>query len=602
MTDAAVRQALQLGHACLSEGRLDEAEASYQRVLRAAPGDPAATHFLGAVALRRGEFDTAIGLMRESVAAAPREVTFLVNLGVALVAARRFAEAIEVQSRAISLQGARPLPDTYTTLGNCYYELERVGEAETAYRKEVELHPGNGAGWCNLGVALSETGRMAEAVACCRRAIALEPGNSRLWDVLLVLLPCDPASDAGAIRAEHRKWAERFAAPLGRDIIPHANERTPGRRIRVGYVSPNLRTHVVGYSLLPILAGHDRGRFEVFCYSDDRHPDEITRRLRGHADVWRETFMLDDARFAAQVRADRIDVLVDLAVHMGGNRLLAFARKPAPVQVTYVGYAGTTGLPAMDWRVTDVHMDPPGAAADGPEQLLRLPHCYWAYRPADAAPNDPPGEPPCLGNGHVTFGSFNNFRKVSGPVLAAWAGVMNAVPGSRLVVTVLGGEANTHLLDTLERHGVSRGRVRLLPRQRAAEYFRLYGRVDVSLDPFPYNGGITSLDSLWMGVPFVTLAGDRAVGRAGASLLANVGLADLVTRTVDDYVARNAALARDTRRLAGLRASLRGRLGRSPLMDEAQFTRDFERLLAFAWEQWRGGRPAAGHGTPTPVP
>jgi predicted O-linked N-acetylglucosamine transferase (SPINDLY family) len=594
MSDAEVNHALRLGHAHLSKGRLDEAESAYRQVLSGAPNHPAATHFLGAVALRRGHLDVAIELMRRSVAAAPREVTFLVNLGVALVAARRFAEAIDVQTRAIALQGPRPLPDTYTSLGNCYYELERVAEAEAAYRKEVALHPDNGVGWCNLGVTLSETGRMTEAVACYRRAIALEPDEPRLWDSLLSLLPCDPGSDADAIRVEHRRWAERFAARLGRAFQPHANDRTPGRRLRVGYVSPNLRTHVVGRSLLPILEHHDRGRFEVFCYSDDRHPDDMTQRLRAHADLWRETFLLDDAQLAHQVRGDGIDVLVDLAVHMGGNRLLAFARRPAPVQVTYVGYAGTTGLPAMDWRITDVHMDPPGAAADGPEDLLRLSNCYWAYRPADAAPQVLPGALPCAANGFVTFGSFNNFRKVSEPVLAAWAGVLNGVPGSMLIVTLLGGETNTHLLDTLERFGVSRGRVRLLPRQRAADYFRLYARVDVSLDPFPYNGGITGLDSLWMGVPFVTLAGDRAVGRAGLSLLTNVGLTDLVTHSVDDYVARNVALARDTGRLAGLRSTLRGRLQQSPLMDEVRFTRDFERLLSEAWERWRSAPAAVG--------
>jgi predicted O-linked N-acetylglucosamine transferase (SPINDLY family) len=255
--------------------------------------------------------------------------------------------------------------------------------------------------------------------------------------------------------------------------------------------------------------------------------------------------------------------------------------------VTYVGYAATTGLGTMGYRVTDPHMEPPDSPSDGPEALLRLPTCYWAYRPAEAGRTMPVGDPPVRRNGFVTFGSFNNFSKVNGHVIDAWARILGGVPGSRLLVVVRGGEENAHLVQAFESRGVGRDRVRLLPRQSSEAYFRLHNEVDVSLDPFPYNGGITGLDSAWMGVPFVTLAGDRAVGRAGLSILTNLGLGELVSRGVDDYVRRTVELARDEDRLARLRASLRERCKGSPLMNEVGFVRAFETLLATAWEAWR---------------
>jgi predicted O-linked N-acetylglucosamine transferase (SPINDLY family) len=404
---------------------------------------------------------------------------------------------------------------------------------------------------------------------------------------LLSLLHFDPPADDRTILDEHERWVLRFASVAPHPVAGHVNDRNAGRRIRVGYVSPNFRAHVVAYSMIPILGHHDRDRFEVFCYSDNPTPDAITERVRSQSDVWRQTAGWDDAAFARLVRDDQIDVLVDLTLHMSNNRMLAFARKPAPVQITYVGYAATTGLPQMDYRLTDVYMDPVHAPSGGPERLLRLPHCYWAYRPSDAGQGAAVGAPPLSANGYVTFGSLNNFRKVNGGVIDAWARVLAGVPGAQLLAVLPGGPENSHVLDEFERRGVSAGRVRLLPRQSQAEYFERYGEVDISLDPFHYNGGITGLDSLWMGVPFVTLAGNRAVGRAGASLLTNVGLPELITTTTDEYVARIISLATDHTRLAELRARLRDRLRSSPLMDEAGFTRDFERLLVSAWEHWR---------------
>ncbi|MDB5356761.1 MAG: repeat-containing protein [Phycisphaerales bacterium] len=582
MSAVTVPQAVQLGNRHYVAGRLAEAEAMYRWVLQASPRHHVALHYLGAIALQRRQVGIAIDLMRQSIAEAPNVADYHSNMGLALVAAKRFEEALASQRRVIALAPAAP--EAYSDLANTLVELGRTEEAIENYRKELSLRPAAGKIWSNLGWTLAETGRIAEAIACYRRGIASLPENAALHGNLLTLVQFDPTTSAAEIQEEHRKWSAKHAAPLAREIRPHSNDRTPGRRLRIGYVTADFREHVVGRSLLPVLANHDKGCFEVYCYSGSVTHDDMTRQIRSHADVWRDTGDLNDAQLAEQIRQDRIDVLVDLTLHMANSRMLTFARKPAPVQITYVGYAASTGLPAMDYRVTDVHLDPPGRASDGPERLLRLPHCYWAYRPPAQAPEV--GPLPALRNGYVTFGSFNSFRKVNPGVIGTWAQLLRELPNSRLMLLLAGGNANTHVLSLFEHHGIRREQIQLLHLRPLDAYFRLYHDVDISLDPFPYNGGITSLDSLWMGVPFVTLAGERAVGRAGLSLLTNVGLTDLIAQSAGEYVQTTLHLARDTSRLEHYRQSLRTRLAGTALMNEKQFTCDLEALYAEAWNHW----------------
>ena len=581
------RELIAGGHAHYRAGRFEQAREAYRAALGVAPDDAEALHYVGVMELHDGQTDAAIELIRRAIALVPGKATYHANLGLALYAAHRFDEAAAAQGRAIELSGEKVRPDAFNSLGSSLFALERMNEAIGAYRREIALHPGNAAAWSNLGTALAETGRIAEALDCYRRAVALNPGDSLTHGNLLMLLHFDPASNAEDVRIEHAAWAKRHADPLAAEIRPHGNTRAAGRRLRVGYVSPDLRGHVVGHSLLPILANHDRGKFEVFCYSDSGRQDDVTAALRGYADVWRDTGRSSDAALAELVRDDRIDVLVDLTLHMSNNRMLTFARKPAPVQVTYLGYAASTGLAGMDYRVSDVHMDPPGEQADGPEGLLRLPECYWAYRPPGAAAGLAVGPVPVVRNGFVTFGSFNNFRKVNVVTVAAWAGVLREVPDAKLLIVLNGGEENTHVHGWFAARGIDPGRVRLLPRQNLEAYFRLHDEIDIALDPFPYNGGVTTLNAIWMGVPTVALAGDRAVGRAGASILRNLGLPELVAPNLGEYVRGLAGLARDVARLVSLRETLRERLRASPLMDEAGFTRELEKLYAGAWERWR---------------
>src|SRR5208282_4692744 len=337
---------------------------------------------------------------------------------------------------------------------------------------------------------------------------------------------------------------------------PHANDPDPERRLRVGYVSPDFRRHPVGLFLLPLLEAHDRGRVEVFCYSSVSAPDDITQQCLNHADCWRDAAALDDETLAALIRADRIDVLVDLSAHIAGNRLLVFARKPAPVQATYLAYCSTTGLQTIDYRLTDPYLDTPGqAGAAYAEQSVWLEDTYWCYRPVIELP--PPGPLPAVGTGYVTFGCLNNFCKASPPCLSVWRDLLQTVPGSHLLLCAHRG-AHRDRLRGFFAAAVDPQRVEFVGVSLLPEYFRLYDRIDIALDPFPYSGGTTTCDALWMGVPVVSLAGKTAVGRAGLSILTNAGLPDLVAGSIDDYLRIAASLANDLARLDGLRTGLRG--------------------------------------------
>jgi predicted O-linked N-acetylglucosamine transferase (SPINDLY family) len=373
---------------------------------------------------------------------------------------------------------------------------------------------------------------------------------------------------------------------------PRAGERSADRRLRVGYVSPGFGAGATGLFLLPLLEAHDHQRHEIVCYSSVRTPDAITERCRAQADVWRSVTNVSDERLADIIRQDRIDILVDLTMHSADNRLLVFARKPAPVQVTYLAYAGTTGLDSMDYRLTDPYLDPLAAmkASDQPiysEESIRLPETYWCYRPLIETPAV--NALPALLTGHITFGCLNTFAKVTAPTLAAWTGLLRAMPEARLLLHIRPGKGRDRVRDLFAQGGISPERVTFAGWLPMAGYFQLYQHIDVALDPFPYGGGATTCDALWMGVPVVSLAGQTAVGRGGLSILSNLGLADLVARDVEQYVRIACELAGDLPRLSGLRATLRERMQNSPLMDAPRFARHVEAAYREMWRRWCAG-------------
>ena len=423
-----------------------------------------------------------------------------------------------------------------------------------------------------LGVALLRGGRLDEAIGALREAAAAKPGDAAYASDVVFHLHFHPAHHGAAILAEARAW-DRAHGDGAVERVAFERTRAPGRRLRVGYVSPNFRRHCQAFFLFPLLAHHDHDRFEIHCYSDVARPDEWTGRLLALADHAYGVSGMSHAALAERIAADGIDVLVDLTMHMADGRLPVFARRPAPVQVCWLAYPGTTGLAAMDYRVTDPYLDPDDA---GPyaERPLVLPETFWCYDPLEVLPA--PGSLPARERGRVTFGSLNNVLKVHEGVVDVWARVLRSVPRSTITLLAPVGDARGATLARFEARGVAPERVRFVEYQARQAYLETYLGIDVALDTFPYNGHTTSLDALWMGVPVVTLVGPTVVGRAGLSQAMNLGLPELVARDADRFVEVAVGLSTDLERLASLRHELRGRMERSPLMDAGRFARNLE--------------------------
>jgi predicted O-linked N-acetylglucosamine transferase (SPINDLY family) len=552
MANLSIQQALQLAWQHQAAGQLAQAEQICQQVLNREPRHVEALNLYALVAGAAGRADLAMDLIHRAVAADPSQPGTHINLGVFLAQLGDLDGAIAAYQRATALA-----PNLF--------------------------HPHN-----NLGMTLQLQGRMDEAIASFRAAMRLDPKNSEVHSNLLHAIHFHPEYDAGLIFNEHLQWRTRHADPLKKFIRPLDNDRSPERRLKIGYVSADFREHVVGRFLLPLFSSHERDQFEVICYANMLHPaDELTARLRAHASQWRDITPLTDEQAAQLIRQDRIDILVDLGMHTAGNRLLLFARKPAPVQMTYLAYCSTTGLDSIDYRLTDPYLDPGDVdERHYSERSIRLPQTYWCYEPAAATPEV--GPLPALAAGQVTFGCLNNFCKVSQPALAAWVALLQAVPRSRLLLHAREGGHRQRVGSVLERAGVDPRRLRFVGFTPPGEYFALYHLVDIALDPFPYCGGTTTCDALWMGVPVVSLRGRTAVGRAGVSVLSNLGMADLVAANVDDYAKIAAALANDPPRLLALRQGLRQRMRQSPLMAAGPYARAVESAYREAWRRYCG--------------
>ena len=617
---------IQGGIAALSHfraGRLREAEALSRQALQANPRDAAALECLGLIAQRMGQDATSAELFSQAIALKPGVAELHYNLALALRATGRLQDAAAALRESVRLKPG--LAPAHSNLGVVLMELRLVDEAEAAFREAVRLRPDAGT-WTNLGKLCKERGRIDEAIDCCTQALrvgpnvvpahnllgtllreqgriaeAIESFRTASWldgsyrtarSNLCYALHFDPSVEPQQLLEEHVSWARSFAAGLPHLTSGRPEDPSPDRRLRIGYVSPNLRNHVVGFFMEPILERHDRERFEVICYSDSGTADETARRMRQHVSAWRETGQLSDEQLAELIRRDRIDVLVDLNLHMRGSRLLVFARRPAPVQITHLGYCGTTGLAEMDWCVIDPHMNIAGCERYFTEKLLELPETYWCYRSSQTSPAV--GPLPAETAGHVAFGSLNSQAKANDRIVQLWAQVLAAVPGSRLAVHAAGGQNNASTRRRFERLGVPSQRLDLLPFSPRDQYLDLYNRIDVALDPFPYCGGTTSLDALWMGVPLVTRAGNTPLSRTGVTLLTHVGLTDLIASSDEQYVQTAAALACDLPRLRDLRSDLRQRLRASPLMDEARYVRNLEEAYRFAWRRRCAGSSGSG--------
>jgi predicted O-linked N-acetylglucosamine transferase (SPINDLY family) len=551
-----------LGYTLFCQGKLDEAVACYQQAVRLRPDFAEAHNNLGMALRAQKRAREAEASCRQAARLRPESPEVHVNLGMALLELERPDEALESLQRALQLRPG--FAQTYDNLGCALHRLGRLEEAAVRLREAVRLQPDFPDAYIHLGSVLrdlgrpdeataslanalrlkpdhpdvqlqlgnvfKDQGRHAEAAAAYRTGLRLKPDAASLHSNLLLLLHYHPGSDPRAIHAEAQRWNQQHALPLRKLLQSPTNLPDPERRLRIGYVSPDFCEHPVSSFTIPLLAHHGHERFEIFCYANLVRPDAVTDRLRGHADVWRSTRGLSDEQVGELVRSDQIDILVDLAMHTAGNHLLVFAHKPAPVQVTWLAYPGTTGLSTIDYRLTDPYLDPPGLFdACYAEGSVRLADTFWCYDPlTESVPINPL---PALAQGHVTFGCLNNFCKINDGVLALWAQILQEMPRARLLLLAPQGETRTQVEAQMERAGVAASRVEFADRQRRRAYFQQYQRLDVVLDPFPCNGGTTSLDGLWMGVPFVTLVGQTVVGRAGWSQLCNLGLQELAAQT-----------------------------------------------------------------------
>ena len=605
------------------QGDLGPAETSYRRALELDRNSPDVCNNLSAILLRQNRAADAMELLRRAVQLRPQFPQAHNNLGRALTLLDRLDDAIPSFRAAVAQ--APDFPEAWDGLGWALLKRNHWGEASVALRRAVDLKPTlstcldlavacgavenmdgsldalrqaialaptSAEAFHQLGVNLRWSGQLDAAISASRRAIELDPSHAAAHSGLLyALLTHDRTTPAEAF-AEHVAWGRRHADPVER-LPALGNDHglvdalLPGpRRLRIGYVSNTFRSSAVMAFIAPVLAAHDHAAVEVICYSDVTVPDDVTAAARRSVDLWRRTATLTDAQLAQRIRDDRIDVLVELTGHLGGGRLLALARRPAPVQVSYLGYQGTTGVSAVDYVLTDDWADPPGAEMLYVEQPWRLPRPFFCWRlPTDAPPVGPL---PQLGNGHVTFGCLNAVAKATPAAVALWGRVLSAVPDSRMVLMTTQCRATDERL----RHGfaaagVDPTRVRFVGRAHRAEYMGRYNAIDVALDPVPFVGHTTTCDAAWMGCPTVTRAGHCYAHRYGGSVLRAIGLPDLVAESDDAYVRTAVRLATDGPRLSHVRATLRATLAASPIADAVGFTRDLEAAYRQMWEARR---------------
>ena len=572
-----------LGNALKERADVEGALDCYRRALELRPNYGDAMINLGNAMSDRGQLDEAISYYADALKQTPNSAKAHSNLGVALANQGRLNDAIGHYRAAINLKS--DYADAFSNLGAALRSQGHLDEAVRCCQRAIELKPDFAEAYNHLGNALKDEGRLDEAIDCYHQAVERKPDYANAHSNLIYTRIFCPGSNGLTLYEEHRQWYASHAQAWNKFIAPHRNNRSPDRRLRIGYVSPDFRNHVIGRSLVPLFREHDHQRFEVYCYSDVAHQDEMTVHFRNSADAWRNTKGQSDAQLTQQIQEDQIDILVDLTLHLAQNRLLVFARKPAPIQVSFAGYPGTTGLSEMDYRLTDPYLDPPGQNDQHySEESVRLPDSFWCFDPLDD--ETVVGSLPALENDVITFGCLNNYCKVNVVALKLWARILKAVDRSRLTIMSGEGRHRESAADVLAGEGVDTSRLTFVPHKSREEYLKNYHQIDIGLDTIPYNGHMTSLDSFWMGVPVVTLVGQTVAGRAGLCQLMNLGLPELIAEDADQYVQIATNLAHNRSQLVELRTTLRERMKSSPLMDQKRFTRGIETAYQEMWKRW----------------
>jgi protein O-GlcNAc transferase len=585
-------------------GQLDDAAAHYIQTLALRPDHSGARQNLGNTLVsiaqahhQADRLDAASATYRQGLALRPANPEGWHGLGRALQVTHQIPDAIASQRRALAELDAAELAGSASSepglrlailkhLAAAQYLAVQPVEAADTLRVAAAVAPDDAAIWRSLGTGLGLIGNNAEAAAAYERALALNPADPTTHSMLIFVRDILPVTTLDEAFVERRAWNERHARPLARFIRPHQNTPDPARRLRVGYVSGDFKQHSVASAILPILRAHDHAQLEIVCYANVREPDAITDQFRTLADVWHDVLDLSDDALDALIRADGIDLLIDLSGHSGGNRLPVFARGPAPVQITAWGYAAGTGLDTMHYFLADPIVIPAEARAHYTEEVIDLPSLL-CYAPAPDAPTV--GPLPALSRGHLTFGAFNRLPKISAEAVAVWGRILAALPTSRLIVKSTGLESpvpQAWIAEGLQAQGARADQVSFLGLTSRRDHLVAHNEIDLMLDTFPQGGGITTLDSLLMGVPVVTLLGARIPGRTSASFLTTLGLADLVASTTDEYVEIATRQAHELDRLAPERATLRERLMTSPIGNAQQYVRAVEATYRSLWQRW----------------
>lgn len=611
-----------LGDALQSQGKLKEAIACYRKAIKINPALPEVHYNLGDVLFEQDKRDEAIACYLQAIKLRSDYVEAYNNLANALNAQHKADEAMAYYQQAISIkpdfaEAYHNLGDAFFAKGlldeaialnkqalalkpdfakacisvaNAYLELNRLDEAEEYGKKGLSLDPELAGIWTSIGNIFQAQGKLEEAISCYQRAHSPQKNAGKKSDnvaysnMLFTMQYLNSVTPEEAFH-EHQCFAERYETPLKARWQPHSNNRDPERKLKIGYVSADFFNHAVAFFIEPILASHDKSKFEVHCYYNRSRYDAHTERIKSFADHWTPCVYLSDDELADRIRADGIDILVDLSGHTGSNRLLVFARKPAPVQATWVGYVGSTGLDAMDYRITNAEVDPPGLTERyHSEALIRIPGTGITYRPEPGCLAVNPL--PALTSDTFIFASLNNLIKINRSVIALWGRILQALPKAKLMLgNVTDAATQKRIIEQFKQAGVTEDRLILLPRMTFSEYLTLHHQIDVALDPFPYNGGTTTMHALWMGIPVITLTGDHMVSRCAVPLLSRVGLNEFITHSEEEYFQRAMQCAQDLPALNQVRQSIRAR------MDDANqspqtVTRHVENAYRNMWQKW----------------
>ncbi|HEX9585808.1 MAG TPA: tetratricopeptide repeat protein, partial [Gammaproteobacteria bacterium] len=591
---------LNLAHLHSLFGAYDQAASQCRAILDTDPANDQALTRLATVYALSGEDQKALRCYEQLASLFPGRTELWNQQGCMAQKLGLHSKAAGCFERSLDLEANQP--ETLTNLGIVYALAGKLTQSAACFESAVALRSDLASAYHNLGATYLQQGRQDEALVAYEKALNLAPQSSVTLSNVIAINNYRRRGDSRYMADLFHRYLASLAPERVIATIPANHDRTRRRRLKIGYVSPNFHQHSVSYFIEPAIAGHDRQRFEVFCYADVAKPDGNTERLESAADRWRNICGKSHDAVAALIRRDRIDILIDLAGHSADNRLPVFARKPAPVQISYLGYPGTTGLPEIDYRLTDAVADPPGEPEGAyTEKLVRFPRVFLCYEPPDPAPPVSALQHP---RGSVCFGSFNELPKISPEVVRTWSAILARVPGSTLLLKARAfADEGTcaRVIGWFHDAGIERERVELLARTPTVEaHLALYARVDIALDTFPYNGTTTTCEALYMGVPVVTLLGDVHASRVGASLLTATGLNSLIAGSEDAYIRRAVSLAENLPERTRMRETIRGRLLASPLADKRAFLDSLESIYLDAWETWcDGGAPSNVQAAPS---